>query len=138
MELKQIKELMEALCKAGLSRLKLKIGQTEIELERKVDAPAPPPPPPEATPEPPPQKEELGHCIISPIVGIFYASPAPDEASFVKAGDEVEEDSVVCIVEAMKVMNEVKAATRGRIKKVLVESGHPVEFGTKLFECEKS
>lgn len=74
--------------------------------------------------------------IDSPIVGTFYASPAPDAAPFVKAGDEVNEDTVVCIVEAMKVMNEIKAEQRGRIKKVLVDNATPVEYGQPLFEIE--
>jgi len=63
--------------------------------------------------------------IDSPIVGTFYEAPAPDAKPFVKAGDEVNEDTVVCIVEAMKVMNEIKAEKRGRVRKVLVENAQP-------------
>lgn len=72
--------------------------------------------------------------ITSPMVGTFYSSPSPEDPTFVKAGDKVDKNSVVCIVEAMKVMNEVKAGVSGIISEALVESGHPVEFGTKLFK----
>jgi len=78
-------------------------------------------------------KEVEGRHITSPMVGTFYGSPSPDDPSFVKVGDTVTEDTVVCIVEAMKVMNEVKAGLSGTVTEVLVESGHPVEFGSKLF-----
>jgi acetyl-CoA carboxylase biotin carboxyl carrier protein len=74
--------------------------------------------------------------IDSPIVGTFYAASAPDAAPFVKAGDRVTEETVVCIVEAMKVMNEIKAEKAGVIQKVLVENGKPVEYGQPLFELE--
>ena len=76
--------------------------------------------------------------IDSPIVGTFYTCPAPDSPPFVKAGQEVNEDTVVCIVEAMKVMNEIKAEKRGVIRKVLVENMQPVEFGQPLFEIEEN
>ena len=74
--------------------------------------------------------------ITSPIVGTFYTSPAPDAAPFVLPGDVVGVDTVVCIVEAMKVMNEIKAEMAGTIKRVLVENGTPVEYGQPLFEIE--
>ena len=74
-----------------------------------------------------------GTFVTSPLVGTFFASPAPDQPSFVKVGDRVEADTVVCIVEAMKVMNEVKANVSGTVSEILVENAHPVEFGTKIF-----
>jgi acetyl-CoA carboxylase biotin carboxyl carrier protein len=73
---------------------------------------------------------------VSPIVGTFYAAPAPDAAPFVRPGEKVSPETVVCIVEAMKVMNEVKAEISGVVRRVLVESGTPVEFGQPLFEIE--
>ncbi len=73
-------------------------------------------------------------AIAAPIVGTFYQSPAPDAAPFVKVGDKVTADTVVCIIEAMKVMNEVKAERAGVIKRVLAENAHAVEFGQPLFE----
>lgn len=77
--------------------------------------------------------EPAGETIDAPIVGTFYATPAPDQPAFVKVGDTVTTDTVVCIVEAMKVMNEIKAEKAGTIKEILVESGTPVEYGQPLF-----
>lgn len=77
--------------------------------------------------------EPAGETIDSPIVGTFYATPAPDQPAFAKVGDTVTADSVVCIVEAMKVMNEIHAEKSGTITEILVESGTPVEFGQPLF-----
>ena len=75
-------------------------------------------------------------AITSPIVGTFYLAPSPDAPPFVKPGDKVGPETVVCIVEAMKVMNEVKAELSGVIRRILVENGTPVEFGQPLFEME--
>lgn len=80
-----------------------------------------------------PLSEEAGEFITSPMVGTFYASPSPDDPIFVKAGDRVDADTIVCIVEAMKVMNEVKAGIKGIVVEVMVDNGQPIEFGTKLF-----
>ena len=74
--------------------------------------------------------------ITSPIVGTFYRSPAPDADPFVSVGDKVDAESVVCIVEAMKVMNEIKAEKSGVIKEILVENAQPVEYGQPLFVIE--
>ena len=79
------------------------------------------------------KKEEKGTFVTSPMVGTLYSSPSPEDPHFVKVGDEVTEDSVVCIIEAMKVMNEVKAGVKGKVVEILIENGHPVEFGTKIF-----
>ena len=76
--------------------------------------------------------------ITSPIVGTFYCALAPDTPPFVRPGDKVEPETVVCVVEAMKVMNEVKAEVSGVIRRVLVENGTPVEFGQPLFELESA
>ena len=73
-----------------------------------------------------------GKFVTSPMVGTFYAAPATDQPPFVKVGDRIEENTVVCIIEAMKVMNEVKANVRGTVAEILVENAHPVEFGTKI------
>ena len=80
------------------------------------------------------EKTELpGSFATSPMVGTFYASPSPDDPPFVKVGDKIDKNTVVCIIEAMKVMNEVKAGVAGTLAEILVDSGSPVEFGTKLF-----
>jgi acetyl-CoA carboxylase biotin carboxyl carrier protein len=75
--------------------------------------------------------------IVSPIVGTFYTSPSPDADPFVKKGDKVNDDTVVCIVEAMKVMNEIKAELSGTIEEVLVSNGQAVEFGQPLFKIRQ-
>jgi acetyl-CoA carboxylase biotin carboxyl carrier protein len=74
--------------------------------------------------------------IKSPMVGTFYRAPAPDAPPYVDVGDEVKEDTVLCIVEAMKLMNEIKAEIRGKIVEILVENGQPVEYGQPLFLAE--
>ena len=74
--------------------------------------------------------------IVSPMVGTFYRSPSPDSAAYVQPGQEINEESVVCIIEAMKVMNEIKAEVRGVIVEVLVENGTPVQFGQPLFRVK--
>jgi acetyl-CoA carboxylase biotin carboxyl carrier protein len=157
MELKQIKELMAAMEKAGIKRLRIKDKEEyELELETKDEpsshvhhvASYPHPdihpkfpthstPPyrghlPEETPKAEEKKVE-GKFITAPLVGTMYQANSPEDAAFVKVGDRVDENTVVCIIEAMKVMNEVKAGMNGTIAEILVENAHPVEFGTKLF-----
>jgi len=164
-ELKQIKELMTAMERAGIKKLSIKeTTGFELQLERHEEAshahPLPPPAPhypvyhshPFATKEAEPRfnsppstkaveheslqkKEEAkaGKYVTSPMVGTFYASPSPDDPPFVKVGDRVDENTIVCIIEAMKVMNEVKAGMSGIIEEILVDNAHPVEFGSKLF-----
>jgi acetyl-CoA carboxylase biotin carboxyl carrier protein len=86
----------------------------------------------EPAPRPAAPKEEL-HVIKSPIVGTFYSSPSPEAAAFVKVGDTIQSGQVVCIVEAMKLMNEIEADMGGEIVAVLAENGQPVEYGQSLF-----
>lgn len=81
----------------------------------------------------PPKEEVASVYVTSPMVGTFYNSPSPDDPTFIKVGDKIEKHTVVCIIEAMKVMNEVKAGVSGTVAEVLVESSQPVEFGSKLF-----
>ena len=87
----------------------------------------------ERVPESAEPKSQPGNFITSPMVGTFYSASGPGEDAFVKVGDQVKEDTVVCIVEAMKVMNEVKAGMSGIVEEILVDDAHPVEFGSKLF-----
>ncbi len=96
-------------------------------------APAAPAPAPAA---PAPAAIDKAKTIESPIVGTFYRSPSPGAEPFVKAGSKVDPETVVCIVEAMKVMNEIKAEKSGVIKEILMENGQPVEFGQPLFVLE--
>jgi acetyl-CoA carboxylase biotin carboxyl carrier protein len=105
-------------------------------------APAPPPAPTPAASGPAhlgtqattaaAQDQDL-HIIQSPIVGTFYRSPSPTADAFVKIGSNVEPETVVCIIEAMKLMNEIQAETRGEVVKIYVENGQPVEYGQPLF-----
>ena len=83
-----------------------------------------------------PKLLEGTHEIVSPMIGTFYSSPEPDSAPFVEIGQEINEDDTVCIIEAMKIMNEIKADVKGKIVKVLAENGQPVEFGQPLFLVE--
>ena len=80
-----------------------------------------------------PVQEKEGRYVTAPLVGTFYNAPSPDDPTFVKIGDRVEENTVLCIIEAMKVMNEVKAGMNGIVEEILVDNAHPVEFGTKMF-----
>jgi acetyl-CoA carboxylase biotin carboxyl carrier protein len=87
---------------------------------------------PAPTPAAPAVPANIKH-IVSPMVGTFYRAPAPDAPAYVDVGQVVDEETVVCVVEAMKVMNEIKAELKGTITEVLVENAKPVEFGQKLF-----
>jgi acetyl-CoA carboxylase biotin carboxyl carrier protein len=153
LDLKQIKDLMTAMEKSGIKKLSLKEKTGfELQMEREDEHPAPAPQiiqshhqpafhiphPPRAheqsvVPETKVEEKQEGKWITSPMVGTFYATPSPDDPYFVKVGDKVNEDTLVCIIEAMKVMNEVKAGMSGTVAEISLESGHPVEFGTKLF-----
>ncbi len=86
----------------------------------------------------PAAEEEGVVAITSPMVGTFYRSPSPEAPSFVEAGHDVEPGKVVCIVEAMKLFNEIEAEVRGKVVKILVENGQPVEYGQKLFLIKKA
>ncbi len=154
MEIKQIKELMVAMERLGIKRLRIKDKEEyEIELERREEmTPYLPPVPsrhgenqlrfathtviPSSAPEQPffEEKKNEEKFITAPLVGTVYQAPSPEDPPFVKVGDSVNEGTVVCIIEAMKVMNEVKAGVCGTIVEVLVQSEQPVEFGTKLFK----
>lgn len=90
---------------------------------------------PEKPPAPEPEENEF-EKIVSPMVGTFYRSPNPDEPPYVKVGSSISKGEVVCIIEAMKLMNEIEAETDGVIKEVLVEDSQPVEYGQPLFSIE--
>lgn len=146
MDIEQIKELMDAMAERGTKRLAIKRKDYEIELERDcphysvshIASPAAIEPAAAQTisthiTASDSSENTTGVHVTSPMVGTFYSSPAPEEPAFVKVGDKVDPETIVCIIEAMKVMNEVKAGASGVIKEILVDNGHPVEFGTKLF-----
>ncbi|MEM9280385.1 MAG: acetyl-CoA carboxylase biotin carboxyl carrier protein [Verrucomicrobiota bacterium] len=159
MDFKDIKKIVELMDEHGLSQFKLEQDETKLELKKGSDidvnaiqqllasAPAPvaapvvaPAAAPAAVSAPaadaglPPGVEE----ITSPMVGTFYTASAPDADPFVKVGDKVAKDTTVCIVEAMKVMNEIQAELAGEIVEVLVENGTAVQFGEPLFLVKTS
>ncbi|MDE3098903.1 MAG: acetyl-CoA carboxylase biotin carboxyl carrier protein [Verrucomicrobiota bacterium] len=151
MELKDIKAIIDLMKKNSITEFELEQQDSKIRLKRGLNgggpagsavnpveespsgvpsAVAPPvitPPPP--LPVVPPTQAE----IKSPMIGTFYRAPSPEAAPYVDIGAEVNPDTVVCIIEAMKVMNEIKAEVKGSIVQVLVENGKPVEFGQPLF-----
>ena len=145
MDIEQIKELMDLLEESKLRKLVYKKGDMELHLEKEIAGSlAPRPRVIQAETESAFQSEVAlkgerggqlsapGAFVISPMVGTFYSCPSSDQPSFVKVGDKVTEDSVVCIVEAMKVMNEVKAGLSGTVAEILADNAQPVEFGTRL------
>jgi acetyl-CoA carboxylase biotin carboxyl carrier protein len=155
MDLKEIKAVIDLMTKNGLSEFELEKGDVKLKVKRgpsgewvssatataplpTIAAPAPSATAPAAAYAPPTAPvasapPAAGSQIVSPMVGTFYRSPSPDSASYVEPGQEVNEETVVCIIEAMKVMNEIKAETRGVIVEVLAQNGKPVEFGKPLF-----
>jgi len=102
-----------------------------------VSAAAPSPVVSPLNPSVPPAEEAGVTYIKSPMVGTFYRSPSPESKSFVENGTKVVENSVVCIIEAMKIMNEIQAETKGTILELLVENGQPVEYGQRLFKVKQ-
>ena len=144
MDLDEVKELIELMLSNDLSEISVKDGDKEISLRRgsvsaTVGSPtaSPSPPPPEQPVEAPAALEpEEGPGLVeikSPMVGTVYAAPSPETPPFVDVGSQVTPDTVVCIVEAMKVMNEIKADISGTVVKVLVDNREAVEFGQPLF-----
>ncbi len=153
MNIKEVKDLIHEILASDISEFELEHTGTKVKLRRGfhteqspvVLAPvsANPGPAPIAMPRivaPPPAEaaEETGedsdlHIITSPIVGTFYRSPSPGAEPFVKVGDAVDEGKTLCIVEAMKLMNEIPSDVAGEVVRIYVDNSHPVEFGQKLF-----
>lgn len=144
-------ECVEALAKIvkenKLSKIKISTEQMDIVIEGECHAAAPvmPPMPPMGMPAPAgsapaaaanPVEEAKGNFITSPIVGTFYSSPAPEKPAYVKVGDSVNAGDVVCIIESMKLMNEINSEFSGKVAEIYVNNGEPVEFGQKLMRIE--
>jgi acetyl-CoA carboxylase biotin carboxyl carrier protein len=151
-DLKKVKELIELMLENDLVEVEIVDGDSKIHLRRpgpsgpQIPAVATIPvitgampmsavPAAGAAQTQPPQVQTDDNLvnITSPIVGTFYAAPSPDSEPYVKVGDHLTSDTVVCIVEAMKVMNEIKAETTGTVEKIMVSNGQAVEFGHVLF-----
>ena len=152
MELEQIKAIVAMMKDNDLSEfsmeqdgLKIRIKRGPEEFQQTVTIPTPAPaqpavaPVPAQPPTPAPAAPPAGiNHITSPMVGTFYLSPSPDAPPYVEVGQEVDPETVVCIIEAMKVMNEIKAEAKGIITQVLMENAKPVEFGQPLFKLRPS
>ena len=136
MDIGEIKQLMDELEASKLHKIVYKKGDFEIQLEKQLANVPVAPIAAAAAPSsaaPPAEKEPEGNFVTSPMVGTFYTASGPDQAPFIKVGDKVTEGTVVCIVEAMKVMNEVKAEISGTVAEILTNNGQAVEFGSRLF-----
>ena len=157
-DIRKLESLVRLMVENDLTELDLKDGEETVTVKRGgkpvvvaaapvAAAPAPAPAPvaaPAATPAAAPAAaravDDDAGCIAveSPMVGTFYATPGPDKPPFAQVGTQVGPDSIVCLVEAMKIFNEIKAEKSGTIHKILVKSGQPVEFGQKLFLIKPS
>ena len=139
-----IEEMLQLMESRGLVELEMEHQGLRIRLKKASSSPSPQVveyvtgvPQPAALPSAQKTAEDARKVIIkSPMVGTFYRAPAPDAPPFVEVGQDVEVGQVVCIIEAMKLMNEIKSETAGRLVDILVESGAPVEFGQPLFMIE--
>lgn len=145
-DIRKVKALIKILEESGVSEIEIKEGEESVRISRKLDNPmtqyvvAPPSAPlPMATPATAaPKAEEAdalpeGHVIPSPMVGTFYRSPAPTQPAFVEVGSQVKAGDTLCIVEAMKMLNQIESDKTGMVVAILVENGQPVEFGQPLF-----
>ena len=142
MKIEEIKELIQALEQSSLTSLEINQGDTSVKLEKNyVTAPAVEAahPAPQTVQTVSPAKEESapaqpkGTAVSCPLVGVFYVAPSPNDAPFVTVGDTVKKGDVLCIVEAMKLMNEITAEQDGVITEICVENGQVVEYGQPLF-----
>ena len=154
MNMKEVKDLIQEILQSDISEFELEHTGTKVKLKRGMKSPEVTEPPPAPRPAPPPplpslprhpepsfpavrKEEDVSddglHVITSPIVGTFFHAPSPGAEPYVKVGDMVEEGSILCVVEAMKLMNEIPADISGEVVQIYVENSQPVEFGQRLF-----
>jgi len=149
MDIRKIKKLIELLEESGLAELEISEGEESVRIARftqgvNVVAPGQPmampmqaaPAPATALPAALPAEQRDENMITAPMVGTFYASPAPGAKAFVEIGQEVRVGQVLCIIEAMKMMNQIESERAGKVVAVLAKTGEPVEFGQPLFAIE--
>ena len=148
MNIKEIKEMIQLMNENNLTELELEKDGLKIRLKKTASgafepsiiqessSAAPVSAKTSAEPKEPPKAPAPKTHIKSPMVGTFYAAPAPDAAPFVQVGSEIQVGQVICIIEAMKLMNEIKAEVRGKISEIFLNNGDPVEFGQPLFSLE--
>jgi acetyl-CoA carboxylase biotin carboxyl carrier protein len=150
MDIRKVKKLIELLEESGLSELEITEGEESIRISRASTATAVqytlPPQPMAATVAAPAaplaarpagaaavSEEPGGHRVLSPMVGTYFEAPSPGTASFVRIGDQVQAGDTLCIIEAMKMMNQIEADVAGKVVAALAKNGEPVEFGQPLF-----
>ena len=148
MDLRKLKKLIDLVQESGIAELEITEGEEKVKIVKggvvsvspgPVAAPvaataAPPGSPTAAAPAAVPEAQAIeGHVVKAPMVGTFYRSPSPDAKPFVEVGQAVKEGEVICIIEAMKLMNEIDTDAAGTVKAILVENGQPVEYGQPLF-----
>jgi acetyl-CoA carboxylase biotin carboxyl carrier protein len=151
-ELKDIKAIIDLMKKNSITEFELEEKDSKLRLKRGINGTSPVVqsddslqmiPPPSAAPVVAVATQPAATPVIantgeidikSPMIGTFYRSPSPESASYVEVGTEVNSETVVCIIEAMKVMNEIKAEVKGVVTQILIENGKPVEFGQPLFK----
>jgi acetyl-CoA carboxylase biotin carboxyl carrier protein len=149
MDLRKLKTLIDLVAESDIAELEVTEGESKVRIVKSGAAPQnqvvmmqpqaasqSPMPSPSAAPQvvvPPASAEPQGHIVKSPMVGTFYRSSAPGSPAFVEIGSTVKEGQTLCIIEAMKLLNEIDADASGVIKQILVENGQPVEFGQPLF-----
>ena len=131
MDLRKLKKLIDLVQESGIAELEITEGEEKVKIVKGgtvTVAAAPIMAMPAAAPAAP-----EGHVVKAPMVGTFYRSPSPDAKAFVEVGQAVKEGDTICIIEAMKLMNEIEADASGVVKAILVENGQPVEYGQPLF-----
>ncbi|MBS0287160.1 MAG: acetyl-CoA carboxylase biotin carboxyl carrier protein [Proteobacteria bacterium] len=151
MDIRKIKKLIEVLEESGIAEIEIREGEESVRISRKMENPpqivmasSPVTAVPHSanvtvtsstTTEAPPAEAQLpeGHVVTSPMVGTMYRAPAPDQPAFVEIGSKVQVGDTLCIVEAMKMLNQIEADKAGTVTAILVENGQPVEFGQPLF-----
>lgn len=153
MDIRKIKKLLEIIEESGIAEIEIKEGEESVRISRYTSsvvpvhsAPAPlaisaqafaPTQPSQQTVDTPASEPALsGHAVRSPMVGTFYRSPTPGAKSFVEVGQRVSAGETLCIIEAMKILNQIEADASGVIARVLVENGQPVEYNQPLFIIE--
>jgi acetyl-CoA carboxylase biotin carboxyl carrier protein len=149
MDIRKVKKLIELLEESGISEIEISEGEESVRISRypktgaataagQAGAPAAQPAPAGSAPPAAPAASPVrGQQVTAPMVGTFYSGPAPGAKPFVEIGTEVKPGDTLCVIEAMKMMNQIESEFAGRIVSVLVENGSPVEFGQTLFVIEE-
>jgi len=146
MDLRKLKTLIDLVADSGIAELEVTEGEDRVRIAKFSPAPAAPAAATVAAPaalvvaangtSALPVTEPEGHMVKSPMVGTFYRSPSPGATSFIELGQAVKPGDTLCIIEAMKLLNEIEAEVGGTVKQILVENGQPVEYGQPLFIIE--